>query len=134
MRGRLSGIALGIGLAVGLMAPGVVTAADRDVVLRAIGEMMTASRAMVADHDREDLTGMAADAAQVIEAGERALEALPKPGNRHARDAADHVREAMESARLAADAAAQGHSAAASTHARRTLSHIRQGGGHAEAL
>jgi hypothetical protein len=130
----MSGIALGIGLAAGLMVSAVAAAADRDAVLRAIAEMMPASRAMVADHEREDLTGMGADATRVIEAGERALEALPKPGNRHARDAAEHVREAMESARLAAEAAAQGHSDDASTHARRTLSHVRQATGHAEAL
>lgn len=134
LQGPMKEIALVIGLAAGLMASGVAAATDRDVVLRAIGEMLTASRAMVADHERGDLSGMAADAARVVEAGERALDALPNPGNRHARDAAEHVHKAIQTAQRAAEAAAQGRSDEASAHARRLLSHVRRGAGHAEAL
>jgi hypothetical protein len=127
-------IACGIGLAVGLMVSGVAVASDRDAVLHAIGEMMTASRAMAADQERGDLPGVSANAALVIAAGERALAALPQPGNRHARDAAEHVREAIDTARRAGDAAAQRRSDDAASHAKRTQRHIRQAAGHAEAL
>jgi hypothetical protein len=133
-RSGLSVRACVIGTAVWLTVFGVAAAADRDAVLRAINEMMTASRAMASDQERGDLSGVSAHATRVVEAGERALEALPKPGNRHARDAADHLREAIDTARSAAEASAQGRSDDASSHVKRTMRHVRQAAGHAEAL
>jgi hypothetical protein len=117
-----------------LTLSGGAAAADRDAVLHAIGEMMTASRAMASDQERGDLSGVSAHATRVIAAGERALEALPKPGNRHARDAADHLREAIDTAQRAAAASVQGRADDATSDIRRTQRHIRQANGHAEAL
>ncbi|MFZ5863885.1 MAG: hypothetical protein ACOYXR_13715 [Nitrospirota bacterium] len=134
MTGRKAGMALVIGMTAGLLVAGPVVGADPAAIRRAISEMLTASRAMAANHDRGDLLGIVAGAARVIEAGQRALDAFPTPGNRHARDAAEHVREAIRSAERAAEAATQGRSDDALAHARRTLSHVRQGAGHADAL
>ncbi|MFZ5874921.1 MAG: hypothetical protein ACOYXU_00800 [Nitrospirota bacterium] len=128
------GGACAIGIALALTVSGIAAAADRAAALRAISEMMTASRAMSADQERGDSPGVSAGATRVIEAGDRALEALPKPGNRHARDAAEHLREAIETARRAAEASAQGRADDATSHIRRTQRHIRQASGHAEAL
>lgn len=125
---------LAVGAVVWLAATGPAASVERHPALLAIGEMMSVARAMAEAGERGDLAGMAADAARVIDAGERALDGLPKPGNRHARDAADHVREAIESARLAAEAGTQGRRDEALAHVKRTMSHIRQGAGHAEAL
>jgi hypothetical protein len=112
----------------------VAQAADPDAVRRAFGEMMAASRTMVDSGERRDFERMATEAGVVVEAGERVLAALPRPGNRHARDAAEHVRGAMDHARLAVEAAHRGQDADALTHARKALSQIRRGAGHAEAL
>jgi len=121
-------------IAVWLAVAGSAGAADLDAVGRAMGEMMTAARAMVDSGDQRDFGRMITEAEQVVDAGERALAALPQPGNRHARDAADHVRQAVGHAKLVAEAARRGQEDDALAHARQSLSHVRQGAGHAEAL
>lgn len=125
---------LAVGTLAWLVAAGFAVAADVGAARTAIREMMTASRAMLDEHARGDLALMAAAATRVIAAGERALAALPTPGNRHARDAADHVREAIEAARRVVETATTGRGDEAATHARRTISQVRRGAGHAEAL
>lgn len=109
-------------------------AVDRDAIGRAMGEMLTAARAMVDSGDHRDLAGVGTAGERVLGAGNLALAALPQPGNRHARDAADHVRQAMDHAKLAIEAVQRGQQDEASAHARKCLSHVRQGAGHAEAL
>lgn len=121
-------------IAVWLAVAGSAGATDSAAVNRAIGEMMTAARAMVDSGDRRDLGRMITEAEQVVDAGERALAALPRPGNRHARDAAEHVRRAMDHARHVVEAANRGRSDDALAHAGRALRQVRRGAGHAEAL
>lgn len=116
-----------------LAVVGAAGADDADAVRRAVSEMMAASRAMVDSGERRDFERMAAEAALAVEAGSRALEALPQPGNRHARDAADHLRQAISHARQTADAA-RARSEDALSHARNTLVQVRRGAGHADAL
>ena len=111
-----------------------VGAAGSDEMGRAIGEMMTAAQAMVDSGERRDSKRLVSEAGRVMEAGERVLAALPRPGNRHARDSAEHVRGAMDHARLVVEAAHRGQDNDALTHARRALRQVRQGAGHAEAL
>lgn len=126
--------AITIGLAVWLSVAGWAWAADPDVVRRAMGEMMAAARAMVDSGDRHDFDRMVMDAQRVVESGERALASLPRPGNRHARDAADHVQQAIEYAKEVVDAGKQGREEDALTHARKAFSQVRRGAGHADAL
>jgi hypothetical protein len=109
-------------------------AADADAVRGAIGEMMAASRAMIDSGERRDSERMVAEAERLREAGARALEVLPRPGNRHARDAADHVRQAMDHARRAAESSRLRRFDEAVTEARNTLTQVRRGAGHADAL
>lgn len=121
-------------IAVWLAVAGPAAAMDADAVGRAMGDMMTASRAMVDDGDRGDFEGMMTEAQRVVDAGERALAALPRPGNRHARDAAEHVQRAIDHASQVIEAANRGRSDDALAHARRALAQVRRGAGHAEAL
>jgi hypothetical protein len=136
MRRAVSWGVLGVvpAVAVWLAVAGSAGAADFDAARHAIGEMTAASRAVVDSGDRGDFGRMITDAERVVEAGERALAALPRPGNRHARDAADHVRQAMEHARQVIEAATHGRPDDAVAHARRALTQVRRGAGHAEAL
>lgn len=109
-------------------------AADVEAIRRAIADLTAASRAMVEQGERGDLGAMSAEADRVVRTGERALAALPQPGNRHARDAAEHIRRAVEEARRVVDAASGGRSDDALAHARSALRQVRRGAGHAEAL
>jgi hypothetical protein len=117
-----------------LSVVGWTWAADPDAVRRAMGEMMAAAQAMVDSGDRRDFDRMAMDAQRVMASGERTLASLPRPGNRHARDAADHVQQAIEYAKKVVDAGGQGRGEDALKDARRALSQVRRGAGHAEAL
>ena len=121
-------------IAVWLAVVGSVGAADSDAIRRAIGEMMTAAQAMVDGGDHRDSKRLITEAGRVMEAGERVLAALPRPGNRHARDAADNVRQAMDHARQVVEAVNGGRSDDALAHARLALRQTRRGAGHAEAL
>jgi hypothetical protein len=86
MRRAVSWGVLGVvpAVAVWLAVAGSAGAADFDAARHAIGEMTAASRAVVDSGDRGDFGRMITDAERVVEAGERALAALPRPGNRHA--------------------------------------------------
>ncbi len=125
---------IGAAVAVWLAVAGLAGASDSDAVRRAIGEMFSAAQTMVDSAERHDFVQMGTDADRVVAAGERALAALPKPGNRHARDAADHVRRAIDHARQVVEALRNQRSDEASAAARRTLRQVRRGAGHADAL
>jgi hypothetical protein len=120
--------------AVLLVVADLAGGADADAVRRAVADMLSASRTMVDHGERRDVVRMGADADRVVAAGEQALAALPQPGNRHARDAADHLRRAMDHARAVVEAADRGQVDDALAHARKTLSQVRRGAGHAGAL
>lgn len=128
------GVFLFAAVAGGLPVTGAAWAADADAVRGAIGEMMAASRAMVDSGERQDSERLVAEAERLMEAGGRALAALPRPGNRHARDAADHVRQAIDHARRAVESSRRQRQDDALAEARNTLTQVRRGAGHADAL
>lgn len=96
--------------------------------------MVKAARSMV-DHGKEGrLLALADEALQVIAHGKGAMDAVPFPGNRHARDAMAELTEAVDQAANARSHAEQGHQDVATSHAKKSLSHARRGLSHARAL
>lgn len=105
-----------------------------DSVRRHAAAMVKAGGEMVKQSAEGRLAGVIEQARALIANGKAAIDAVPFPGNQHARDTAEHVSEAISRAESAITHAEQGHQDVVETHAEKALAHARRALSHARAL
>ncbi|MEO5657169.1 MAG: hypothetical protein ABIO65_04085 [Nitrospiria bacterium] len=132
-----SGALFGIGLGCWIFLAGAGEGpgpGNPDAVRRHAEAMVKAGGEMVKQSAEGQLAGVIEQAHHLIANGKAAIDAVPFPGNQHARDTAEHVSEAMSQAESAITHAEQGHQDVVKTHAGKAMAQARRALSHARAL